>query len=113
MLDIQQVNGYNHALHFYSLLSSQKRQIKFQDIHVKILFSAKSLQKQKWVGKDYRLAVQVMRYSGYFLRRMEQATNTGATILSEPENGFPARGYRAEDLEAHRWMFMQKEKTAV
>jgi uncharacterized glyoxalase superfamily protein PhnB len=40
----------------------------------------------------------------------KQASNAGATILSEPEDGFPARRYRAEDLEDHRWMFMQKEK---
>jgi len=41
----------------------------------------------------------------------KQASNAGATILSEPEGGFPARRYRAEDLEGHRWMFMQKEKS--
>jgi len=41
----------------------------------------------------------------------QQASRAGATILSEPEDGFPARRYRAEDLEGHRWMFMQKEKT--
>ncbi|HEY6977688.1 MAG TPA: VOC family protein [Chitinophagaceae bacterium] len=42
----------------------------------------------------------------------KQASKAGATILSEPEDGFPARRYRAEDLEGHRWMFMQKEKSA-
>ena len=31
----------------------------------------------------------------------------GARILSEPEDGPPARRYRVEDLEGHRWMFMQ------
>jgi|SRR4051794_21191853 uncharacterized glyoxalase superfamily protein PhnB len=40
----------------------------------------------------------------------KQAITAGAVILSEPEDGFPARRYRAEDLEGHRWMFMQKEK---
>ncbi|MBO0719544.1 MAG: VOC family protein [Blastocatellia bacterium] len=40
----------------------------------------------------------------------EQAKKAGATILSEPEDGPPARRYRAEDLEGHRWMFMQREK---
>jgi PhnB protein len=39
-----------------------------------------------------------------------RAKNAGATILSQIEEGFPARRYRAEDLEEHRWMFMQKEK---
>jgi len=41
----------------------------------------------------------------------KQARNAGATILSEPEDGFLARRYRAEDLEGHRRMFIQKEKT--
>jgi uncharacterized glyoxalase superfamily protein PhnB len=37
-----------------------------------------------------------------------QAKRAGATILSEPEDGEPARRYRAEDPEGHRWMFMQR-----
>ena len=39
----------------------------------------------------------------------ERARREGATILSELEDGPPARRYRAEDLEGHRWMFMQRE----
>jgi uncharacterized glyoxalase superfamily protein PhnB len=38
----------------------------------------------------------------------ERARQAGAAILSEPEDGFPGRRYRAEDLEGHRWMFMQR-----
>ena len=37
-----------------------------------------------------------------------QAQRAGATILSEPEDGGPGRLYRAEDLEGHRWMFLQR-----
>ena len=37
-----------------------------------------------------------------------QAKTADATILSEPEAGPPARRYRAEDLEGHRWMFMER-----
>lgn len=37
-----------------------------------------------------------------------QAVAAGAVILSELEDGFPARRYRVEDVEGHRWMFMQK-----
>lgn len=37
-----------------------------------------------------------------------RAKREGATILSEPEDGPPARRYRAEDLEGHRWMFMAR-----
>lgn len=34
----------------------------------------------------------------------------GAWILSEPETGFPGRRYRVEDIEGHRWMFLETEK---
>jgi uncharacterized glyoxalase superfamily protein PhnB len=37
-----------------------------------------------------------------------RAKSAGAKILSEPEEGPPGRRYRAEDLEGHRWMFMQR-----
>jgi uncharacterized glyoxalase superfamily protein PhnB len=39
----------------------------------------------------------------------ERARAAGALILSEPEDGYPGRRYRAEDLEGHRWMFLQRE----
>jgi PhnB protein len=37
----------------------------------------------------------------------ERARDGGATILSELETSPDGRRYRAEDLEGHRWMFMQ------
>ena len=37
-----------------------------------------------------------------------RASEQGATILSEPEDGPFGRLYRVEDLEGHRWMFMQR-----
>jgi PhnB protein len=37
-----------------------------------------------------------------------RAVEHGAHVLSPPEDGFPARRYRVEDLEGHRWMFMQR-----
>jgi uncharacterized glyoxalase superfamily protein PhnB len=37
-----------------------------------------------------------------------RARDAGAVILSEPEGGPPGRRYRAEDLEGHRWMFMER-----
>lgn len=37
-----------------------------------------------------------------------RAKAAGAAILTEPEDGFPARRYRTEDIEGHRWMFMQR-----
>ena len=41
-----------------------------------------------------------------------RAKAAGATILSPIEAGPPARRYRAEDLEGHRWFFMEREKDA-
>jgi len=38
-----------------------------------------------------------------------RAKDAGANILSELEEGPPGRRYRAEDLEGHRWMFMQRD----
>lgn len=38
----------------------------------------------------------------------ERAKRAGATILSEIEDGYPGRRYRAEDLEGHRWFFLQR-----
>jgi uncharacterized glyoxalase superfamily protein PhnB len=40
-----------------------------------------------------------------------QAKECGATILSEPEADDYGRRYRAEDIEGHRWMFMERAKT--
>jgi PhnB protein len=37
-----------------------------------------------------------------------RAHQAGATILSEPEDAPYGRLYRVEDLEGHRWMFMQR-----
>lgn len=41
----------------------------------------------------------------------ERAKEAGATILSTIEDGFPGRRYRAEDLEGHRWMFMERSES--
>ena len=38
-----------------------------------------------------------------------RASEAGARILSGLEDGPPGRRYRVEDLEGHRWMFMQAE----
>lgn len=37
-----------------------------------------------------------------------RAQAAGAGILSKIEDGPPGRRYRAEDLEGHRWFFMQR-----
>ena len=38
----------------------------------------------------------------------ERARSEGATILSELETGETGARYRAEDIEGHRWMFVQR-----
>ena len=38
----------------------------------------------------------------------QRARDAGATILSEIETGGPGKRYRAEDIEGHRWMFMER-----
>ena len=37
-----------------------------------------------------------------------RARDAGATLLSEIQDGPPGRRYRVEDVEGHRWMFMQR-----
>jgi len=39
-----------------------------------------------------------------------RAKDAGARILSDPEIGFPGKLYRVEDIEGHRWMFLETEK---
>ena len=39
-----------------------------------------------------------------------RAKAAGATILSEIQEDSPGRRYRAEDLEGHRWFFIERNK---
>ena len=39
-----------------------------------------------------------------------RAKAAGATILSEIQEDSPGRRYRVEDLEGHRWFFMERNK---
>jgi uncharacterized glyoxalase superfamily protein PhnB len=41
-------------------------------------------------------------------RHFSRARDRGATILSEPQDNPYGRAYRAEDIEGHRWMFLQE-----
>jgi uncharacterized glyoxalase superfamily protein PhnB len=62
----------------------------------------------KWYSVPY-IINGVLVYVDDVKQHYEHAKNTGATILSEPEEGYPGTRYRAADLEGQRWMFMQKE----
>ena len=50
----------------------------------------------------------VLVYVSDLNAHFERARARGARILSAPESDFPGPRYRAEDLEGHRWMFMQR-----
>lgn len=39
---------------------------------------------------------------------VDVARREGARILTGPEGGRPGRMYRAEDLEGHRWLFLEE-----
>lgn len=41
-------------------------------------------------------------------KHFERAKAGGARILSEPEGSDNGKRYRAEDLEGHRWMFIER-----
>ncbi len=43
----------------------------------------------------------------------ERAKTSGATILSEIEDGPPGRRYRAEDPEGHRWFFLERDRVVT
>jgi uncharacterized glyoxalase superfamily protein PhnB len=50
----------------------------------------------------------VMVYVDDVAAHFERAKAAGATILSAPEEGVDGKRYRAEDIEGHRWMFIQR-----
>lgn len=50
----------------------------------------------------------VLVHVGDLEQHYEQAARAGATMLSGIEDGPAGRLYRAEDLEGHRWMFVER-----
>ncbi len=51
----------------------------------------------------------VLVYVDHLERHIARARAAGAMIISEIEEGPPGRRYRAEDLEGHRWFFVEKK----
>lgn len=49
----------------------------------------------------------VLVYVENIKEHFQTAKDNGAVILSNIEEGGPGTRYRAEDLEGHRWMFME------
>lgn len=63
-------------------------------------------QARKWSSVPY-IVDGVLVYVDDVSSHYEQARRAGATILSELEDDENGKKYRAEDLEGHRWMFVQ------
>jgi uncharacterized glyoxalase superfamily protein PhnB len=63
-------------------------------------------QARKWLSVPW-VVDGVLVYVDDVDSHFDRARHAGAQILSEPEDGPPARRYRTEDIEGHRWMFMQ------
>ena len=62
---------------------------------------------QKWSRVEY-IVDGVLVYVDDVNAHYQRAKQRGATILSEPESDDYGRRYRAEDIEGHRWMFLQR-----
>ncbi|MBV9183195.1 MAG: VOC family protein [Acidobacteria bacterium] len=62
---------------------------------------------RKWSAVPY-IIDGVLVYVDDIELHYQTAKQAGAKILSPPENAPYGRLYRAEDLEGHRWMFMQR-----
>jgi uncharacterized glyoxalase superfamily protein PhnB len=64
-------------------------------------------QASKWSSVPY-IIDGVLVYVNDVRAHCERARGGGATILSEPEEGANGKRYRVEDVEGHRWMFMER-----
>jgi PhnB protein len=64
-------------------------------------------QARKWSSVPY-IIDGVLVYVDDARAHYEQARAAGAHILSEVEDGENGKRYRVEDLEGHRWMFMER-----
>jgi uncharacterized glyoxalase superfamily protein PhnB len=65
-------------------------------------------QAQKWSSVPY-IIDGVLVYVADVPAHFERARQAGARILSEVDLDERAKRYRVEDLEGHRWMFMERE----
>ena len=54
----------------------------------------------------------VLVYVENIRAHFQTAKDNGAVILSNIEEGGPGARYRVEDLEGHRWMFMERNENS-
>jgi uncharacterized glyoxalase superfamily protein PhnB len=64
-------------------------------------------QAAKWSSVPY-IIDGVLVYLADATAHYEQARRAGARILSELEESQLGKRYRAEDIEGHRWMFLER-----
>ncbi len=64
-------------------------------------------QARKWSSVPY-IIDGVLVYVSDVGSHFDRARGAGAHILSEVEDGENGKRYRVEDLEGHRWMFMER-----
>jgi uncharacterized glyoxalase superfamily protein PhnB len=64
-------------------------------------------QARKWSEVPYIIDGALV-YVGDAAAHYERARRAGAHILSELEQSPDGKRYRAEDLEGHRWMFLER-----
>jgi PhnB protein len=64
-------------------------------------------QARKWSSVPY-IIDGVLVYVKDVQAHFEQALKAGANILSEPKEDANGKQYRVEDIEGHRWMFMER-----
>ena len=67
-------------------------------------------QAHKWLSVPW-IIDGVLVYVDDLNTHFERAKTAGAIILSPIEDGPPARRYRVEDIEGHRWYFFERDKT--
>jgi len=66
-------------------------------------------QARKWSEVPY-IIDGVLVYVPDVAAHYERAKEAGARILSEIDEDERSKRYRAEDLEGHRWMFMERSR---
>jgi uncharacterized glyoxalase superfamily protein PhnB len=62
---------------------------------------------RRWSEVPY-IVDGVLVYVDDVTAHFERAKEAGAAILSPPEDATEGKRYRVEDLEGHRWMFMER-----
>jgi len=66
-------------------------------------------QARKWLAVPW-IIDGVLVYVDDLDAHFARAKAAGATILSEIQRDSPGQRYRAEDLEGHRWFFMERNE---